>query len=183
VRSPERACSVSNRGTSYPPSTRGARREEQDPTELDVPEEVIAWIGNWALGLELIDAAGRAVLPGYAGRPVTKEPKAWPALLALRERIPHPLLIDEPERTDFIAAVEQWDRRIDERMFLIERASLAWVERYGEPPHSFARIRSGGRGIRCITRTRSTQPTVSSPSSCASPSVWWTDGAIGCLHY
>jgi hypothetical protein len=38
----ERACSVSNRGTSSPPSTRGARREEQDPTELDVPEEVIA---------------------------------------------------------------------------------------------------------------------------------------------
>ncbi len=126
--------------TVYP---RRVRREEQDPTELDVPEEVIQWIGNWALGLQMIDVAGQAVLPEYIGRPVTAEPMVWPALLALRERIPHPLLIDEPERTDFIAAVEQWDRRIDERMFLIERASLAWVERYGEPPRSFARLRSG----------------------------------------
>jgi len=126
--------------TVYP---RRVRREEQDPTELDVPEEVIQWIGNWALGLQMIDVAGQAVLPEYIGRPVTAEPMVWPALLALRERIPHPLLIDEPERTDFIAAVEQWDRRIDERMFLIERASLARVERYGEPPRSFARIRSG----------------------------------------
>jgi hypothetical protein len=91
----------------------------------------------------MIDVAGQSVLPEYIGRPVTAEPMVWPALLALRERIPHPLLIDEPERTDFIAAVEQWDRRIDERMFLIERASLAWVERYGEPPRSFARLRSG----------------------------------------
>jgi hypothetical protein len=126
--------------TVYP---RRVRREEQDPTELDVPEEVIQWIGNWALGLQMIDVAGQAVLPEYIGRPVTAEPMVWPALLALRERIPHPLLIDEPERTDFIAAVEQWDRRIDERMFLIERASLAWVERYGEPPRSFTRLRSG----------------------------------------
>jgi hypothetical protein len=29
--------------TVYP---RRVRREEQDPTELDVPEEVIQWIGN-----------------------------------------------------------------------------------------------------------------------------------------
>jgi len=119
-------------------------REKQDPTDLDVPEEVIQWVGNWALGLQMIDVAGQAVLPEYIGRAVTAEPMVWPALLALRERIPHPLLIDEPDRTDFIAAVEQWDRRrIDERVFVIERVSFAWVERYGEPPRSFARIRSG----------------------------------------
>jgi hypothetical protein len=53
------------------------------------------------------------------------------------------LLIDEPDRTDFLAAVEQWDRWIGERVFIIEQVSFAWVERYGEPPRSFARIRSG----------------------------------------
>jgi len=39
--------------------------------------------------------------------------------------------------------VEQWDRWIGERVFIIEQVSFAWVERYGEPPRSFARIRSG----------------------------------------
>ncbi len=126
--------------TVYP---RRVRREKQDPTDLDVPELVIQWVGNWALGLQMIDVAGQVVLPEYIGRAVTAEPVVWPALLALRERIPHPLLIDEPDRTDFIAAVEQWERGIDEMVFVIERASFAWVERYGEPPRSFARIRSG----------------------------------------
>jgi hypothetical protein len=123
---------------------RQRRRNPRDPRDIDVPEQVISRIGDWAIGLQAIDVVGREIFASLAGQSVPREPAVWPILLGLRHRVPHPLGLPEPEREEFVAAVENWERRVETDDFLIERVSLAWVGRFGEPTRSPARARLPG---------------------------------------
>jgi len=120
---------------------RRAERDPLDPLDLEVPREVIVRMGDWAIGLQLMDVVAPQVCGDLVGDDTLspRELAVWPITLALRHRIPHPLILPERERDEFIDAVAAWHHGAETDDFLIEAMSLAWVDRFGEPPRSPAR--------------------------------------------
>lgn len=96
--------------------------------------------------MQLIDVVGRTVFADLAGGEGTPEDESpvWPIALALCQRIPHPLVLPDRDREEFVEAVSRWDRRVDTDGFLIEAMEFAWLAQFGEPPRSPARARLPG---------------------------------------
>jgi hypothetical protein len=110
-------------------------RDPEDPLDLDVPRQAIWRMGDWAIGLQVIDVVGKVVFADLLDEaPVEPRATVWPILLALRHRLPHPLALSQPEQNEFVEAVARWDWHTVTDRFLIETLALAWVDRFGEPP-------------------------------------------------
>ncbi|MCX7623886.1 MAG: hypothetical protein N2Z82_09085 [Thermomicrobium sp.] len=122
------------------------QRDPADPLDIEVPRTAIGRMGDWALGLQVIDIVGKQLfeLSPDEEMPSPRELAVWPIMLALRHRIPHALALPEAARDEFVAAVDSWEAGENTDGFLIERMSLAWVDRFGEPRRSPVRARKPG---------------------------------------